>query len=157
MNKKLLFITLLTLGSLNAVEKSVTVEVPCYAKNSAGECTTWGGIVQGCKGPCSINYTVGKTTATCNAGEGPCNAVMPVTALLPFPITLQAVGTTHVKIPCITQDANGSCIRWGSINQGCKALPGSTCKTNLSFGDKYAQCKAESEASCNSNIQIKLP
>jgi hypothetical protein len=158
MIKKLILMSLVSLSSLKGVAKSVMVEVPCYAKNSAGECSSWAGIVQGCKGPCKINYTVGSQSASCTASaEKSCNAVLPFTALLPFSMSINPVGTTHVKIPCIRTNAEGECVRWGSINQGCKALLGGTCKTNLSFKDKQAKCNAESEGICNSNITIQLP
>ncbi len=150
MKMKVLFVLSMTLGYLEAAENSVTVEVPCHQRNSKGECTSWGGLVQGCQGPCSINVSVpflGSASCSAQAGKS-CNAILP---------SATSQGTTHANIPCITNDESGKCIRWGSMNQGCKAPADGTCQTNLTIGDKHVICNGAPGATCNSNIRMKLP
>lgn len=140
-----------------AISTLVTVEVPCYQRSSAGECILWGGIIQGCKGPCSIPLFVTPYTKDsvqgCSAHAGSsCNAV----GLTNPPGAVQ-VGTIARKVPCITDDGAGTCLRWGGLIQGCVAPAGGTCQTNIAHGERVAACSAQPGATCNSVIRIQYP
>jgi len=147
--KLALYLGSIYLGSVYAQEQTVVVEVPCYARDNQGVCTSWGGLIQGCTGRCVITGNIFLQVPFCAAEPGSnCNSSAP---------TATSMGTTPVKIPCLLNDADGKCIRWGAMNQGCLAPAGGTCETNVTWGDRRATCKAEPGAQCNSSIRVLLP
>lgn len=140
-----------------AIGQLVTVDVPCYQRTSSGECVLWGGIIQGCKGPCSIPlfmtpYTAGIVPGCVAAAGSSCNAIG-----LTNPPGIVQRGTIARKIPCITADGSGTCIRWGGLIQGCVASAGGTCATNITHGARVAACSAKPGATCNSVIRVQYP
>lgn len=145
-------LALITLGLHAEIQQRVDVEVPCYARDASGKCTSWGALVQGCYGPCGLqafNY-LGRWSLPCVAGPGgKCEFTIPISAA-------PQVGTTTVKIPCIINAPTGQCLRWGAVNQGCIAPANGTCKTLVSWGDRTATCTGQPGAQCNSSVRVQV-